>query len=79
MNTTAHNKPNLAVINGFVRTEKPTPQPEPETNTPHTLDLLRHLPDGHFKQYVGDVAKMCNIHPISNCSRFCYNIVSIKM
>ncbi len=63
MNTTAHNKPNLAVINGFVRTEKPTPQPEPETNTPHTLDLLRHLPDGHFKQYVGDVAKMCNIHP----------------
>lgn len=63
MTNTAHNKPNLAVINGFVRTEKPTPQPEPETNTPHTLDLLRHLPDGHFKQYVGDVAKMCNIHP----------------
>ncbi len=63
MTNTTHNKPNLAVINGFVRTEKPTPQPEPETNTPHTLDLLRHLPDGHFKQYVGDVAKMCNIHP----------------
>lgn len=60
MNT---NKPSLALINGFVRTEKPTPQPEPETNTLHTLDLLRHLPDGHFKQYVGDVAKMCNIHP----------------
>ena len=63
MTNTTHNKPNLAVINGFVRTEKPTPQPEPETNTLHTLDLLRHLPDGHFKQYVGDVAKMCNIHP----------------
>ncbi|PIE01439.1 MAG: hypothetical protein CSA79_00550 [Thiothrix nivea] len=27
------------------------------------LDLLRHLPEGDFKQYVSDVAKMCNIHP----------------
>lgn len=29
----------------------------------HTLNLLKHLPDGHFKQYVGDVALMCSIHP----------------
>lgn len=27
------------------------------------LDLLKHLPNGHFKTYVGDVAKMCAIHP----------------
>lgn len=37
---------------------------EPETvHQSPTLDLLKHLPDGHFKQYVGDVAKMCYIHP----------------
>ena len=36
--------------------------PEPEQAPPaHKLDLLKHLPEGDFKQYVGDVALMCNI------------------
>ncbi|SEB10564.1 Protein of unknown function [Thiothrix caldifontis] len=57
-------KPNLSVVNNFVRTEKPTHKPtEPEQAKPHTLDLLKHLPDGDFKRYVGDVARMCNIYP----------------
>ena len=34
----------------------------PEPEQPQQLNLLQHLPDGDFKQYVGDVAKMCNIH-----------------
>ena len=36
--------------------------PEPKAAAVHKLDLLKHLPDGDFKQYVGDVAKMCSIH-----------------
>lgn len=36
--------------------------PEPKAATAHKLDLLKHLPAGDFKQYVGDVAKMCSIH-----------------
>ena len=36
------------------------PQPEPE-QIPHTLDLMRHLPDCNFKRYVIDVAKMTRI------------------
>lgn len=65
-NTTPHNatsgKPNLSVVNNFVRTEKPTHKPaEPEQAKPHTLDLLQHLPDSTFKRYVADVAKMCDI------------------
>ena len=37
-------------------------QPQP-LQKPSPLDLLKHLPDGNFKTYVGDVAKMCAIHP----------------
>ncbi|EIJ33556.1 DUF3987 domain-containing protein [Thiothrix nivea] len=38
-------------------------RPEPEPAQPSTrLDLLKHLPEGSFKQYVDDVALMCNIH-----------------
>ncbi len=40
--------------------------PEPKAAAAHKLDLLKHLPDGDFKQYVGDVAKMCSIHAKSN-------------
>lgn len=36
---------------------------KPEQTKVKPLNLLQHLPDGEFKQYVGDVAKMCNIHP----------------
>lgn len=43
--------------------KRPAPAPEPEAPKAHTLNLLKHLPDGDFKQYVGDVARMCNIHP----------------
>ena len=39
------------------------PTQEPEAITTPKLDLLKHLPDGHFKQYVGDVAQMCSINP----------------
>lgn len=41
---------------------KPTQEPEP-VQASTRLDLLKHLPDGDFKQYVSDVALMCNIHP----------------
>lgn len=62
MNTNTPNKPSLALINGFVRTEKPTPQlQDHDANALHTLDLLRHLPDCNFKRYVIDVAKMTRI------------------
>ena len=37
-------------------------QPQP-LQKPSSLDLLKHVPDGHFKTYVDDVAKMCVIHP----------------
>ena len=37
-------------------------QPQP-LQKPSSLDLLKHVPDGHFKTYVDDVAKMCAIHP----------------
>jgi hypothetical protein len=41
-----------------------TPDTPPEQAQPAaTLDLLKHLPEGEFKTYVGDVAKMCYIHP----------------
>ena len=43
--------------------QRPAPAPEPEAPKAHTLNLLKHLPDGHFKQYVGDVAQMCSINP----------------
>lgn len=43
--------------------KRPAPTPEPEAPKSHTLNLLKHLPEGDFKQYVGDVARMCNIHP----------------
>lgn len=46
----------------FPAGSKPTPEPEPVQQS-HRLDLLKHLPEGDFKQYVGDVARMCNIHP----------------
>ena len=42
---------------------EPRPEPQPEPTKAHTLNLLKHLPEGDFKQYVGDVARMCNIHP----------------
>lgn len=32
------------------------------TTKPDLLNLLKHLPEGNFKQYVVDVAMMCNIH-----------------
>ena len=35
---------------------------ELEAITTPKLDLLKHLPDGHFKQYVGDVATMCSLN-----------------
>jgi hypothetical protein len=55
-------KPTLAIVSGFVRTEKPTPKAvEQEQHAPHTLDLLQHLPDSTFKRYAADVAKMCDI------------------
>lgn len=37
--------------------------PEPKAAAVHKLDLLKHIPDGHFKTYVSDVAKMCSINP----------------
>lgn len=43
--------------------KRPAPEPQPEPPKAHTLNLLKHLPEGDFKQYVGDVARMCNIHP----------------
>ena len=43
--------------------KRPAPEPQPEPTKAHTLNLLNHLPEGDFKQYVGDVARMCNIHP----------------
>lgn len=46
---------------GTKRTQ--TTPTEPEQPQAKQLNLLQHLPDGDFKQYVGDVAKMCNIHP----------------
>lgn len=39
---------------------EPSKEPEPAS---HKLDLLKHLPDGAFKQYAGDVAQMCSINP----------------
>lgn len=36
---------------------------EPKAAPVHKLDLLKNLPEGDYKQYVGDVAQMCNIHP----------------
>lgn len=38
---------------------EPSKEPEPAS---HKLDLLKHLPEGSFKTYVGDVAKMCSIN-----------------
>lgn len=46
----------------FPASAKPTQEPEP-VQASTRLDLLKHLPDGDFKQYVSDVALMCNIHP----------------
>ena len=43
--------------------KRPAPEPSPAPTKAHTLNLLKHLPEGHFKQYVGDVALMCSIHP----------------
>lgn len=43
--------------------KRPAPEPQPEPPKAHTLNLLKHMPEGDFKQYVGDVARMCNIHP----------------
>lgn len=43
--------------------KRPAPEPQPEPPKAQTLNLLKHLPEGDFKQYVGDVARMCNIHP----------------
>ena len=38
------------------------PLPEPPVAPALKLDLLRHLPEGSIKRYVGDVAKMCYIN-----------------
>lgn len=54
-------KAHLALVDSFVKTEKPTFIPEAEVNTTHTLNLIQHLPEGMFKTYVQDVAKMCDI------------------
>lgn len=43
-------------------TKRQQSAPEPKAAAVHKLDLLQHLPDGDFKQYVGDAAKMCSIH-----------------
>lgn len=42
---------------------EPVADTETENHKSHHLNLLAHLPDGDFKRYVGDVAKMCNIYP----------------
>ena len=42
MNTNTPNKPSLALINGFVRTEKPTPQlQDHDANALHTMVISR--------------------------------------
>jgi hypothetical protein len=71
--TTPRNHPKSDGLGGTVfefpqGAKRPAPKTPPETDTPkaHTLNLLKHLPDGDFKQYVGDVAKMCSIHPSSS-------------
>jgi hypothetical protein len=67
--TTPRNHPKSDGLGGTVfefpqGAKRPAPETPPETDTPkaHTLNLLKHLPEGDFKQYVGDVAKMCNIY-----------------
>lgn len=66
--TTQANHPKSDGLGGTVfefpqGAKRPAPAPEPEAPKSHTLNLLKHLPEGDFKQYVGDVAQMCNIHP----------------
>lgn len=66
--TTPKNHPKSDGLGGTVfefpqGAKRPVPEPETEAPKAHTLNLLKHLPEGDFKQYVGDVARMCNIHP----------------
>ena len=63
------NAPKSAGLGGTIfefpaGSKRATPQyKEPEAVAAPKLDLLKHLPEGHFKQYVSDVATMCNIYP----------------
>lgn len=65
MSTTVNppNTPKSAGLGGtvfeFPAGSKRISPPEPEP----TLDLLKHLPAGDFKQYVHDVAAMCFLQP----------------